>query len=207
MIYGAPGMKSKRLKGVFIGLMILAALFSVVFIRAYNIRFQSGDMTTFLKWYDYIVEHGQLKAFSDSFFDYTPAYLYLISFISLFAWIPKLIGIKLIAFIFEISAAVAAYKIILQQTNKKDLAIFSLFMVLLLPTVFIESGIWGQCDIIYTSFLLWMLFALLKGRNTLALIFFSIAFAFKIQAVFVAPLFVLLLLRKKSSGTLFFFSL
>ena len=69
--------------------------------------------------------------------------------------------------------------------------------VLFAPTVFFNSALWGQCDVIYTAFLLISLYCLLREWPGRALLFFSIAFAFKLQALFLLPLFVVLCAKGK----------
>ena len=58
---------------------------------------------------------------------------------------------------------------------------------LFLPTVVMNSSAWAQCDSIYASLCLGSLHFLIKRRPWLACVMFGLAFAFKLQAVFVAP--------------------
>ena len=61
--------------------------------------------------------------------------------------------------------------------------------VLFTPTVFINSGIWGQCDVIYSTFVILALYKLYHKKYLPAFILLGVGFAFKLQAVFVLPLF------------------
>lgn len=63
--------------------------------------------------------------------------------------------------------------------------------VLFLPQVFLNSGMWGQCDSIYTAFCLLALCALARGRSLPAFLLLGVGFAFKLQAVFFLPVFLL----------------
>ena len=67
--------------------------------------------------------------------------------------------------------------------------------VLFLPSVFLNSGVWGQCDAIYVSALLAFLYYAMRGNSGKAVLAYSISFVFKLQAVFFAPLLLLLLLQ------------
>lgn len=78
------------------------------------------------------------------------------------------------------------------------------FVMLFLPAVFIESSLWGQTDIIYTTFLLWSLYFILKNKPAVAMISFSIGLCFKAQAVFFLPVFLILFLHKKIKYYWFF---
>jgi Gpi18-like mannosyltransferase len=190
--------RHKRSKKLFSGLIIAGWILMALGIRYIFLPIESYDMRTFLEpWYNFIAAHGQIAAFKDAFSDYSPAYLYLLSLSTLFTWIPKITAIKIISTIFDFSAAFAVYKIIkLKKENVKQ-AWVGFIATLYLPTVFIDSGLIGQCDIIFTSFLLWMIYALLRDQNIKALLFFSIAFAFKFQAMFAAPLLLIFFLTKK----------
>lgn len=70
-------------------------------------------------------------------------------------------------------------------------------LTLFLPTVFINSALWGQCDSIYTAFVFISLYCLKKDRISLSFLFLGVAFAFKLQFIFILPLYVLLYFRKR----------
>ena len=154
-------------------------------------------MVEYIRWYDFLVKHGRINAFSENFASYSPASLYLISFVSLFSWIPKILAIKSISYLFELSGAFAVYQILRFETGNKLSASFGAVFFLLLPSNFLESGVWGQCDIVFTSFLIWMAYAVLKNKSWSAMLLFSIAISFKLQAIFTAPLLIILLFKQK----------
>lgn len=68
---------------------------------------------------------------------------------------------------------------------------------LILPGVIINSAVLGQCDSIYTAFVLMFIYYILKNKNKLTLFLFSIALSFKLQAIFVAPVILYLIVTKK----------
>ena len=186
-------------KKLFFALSIILSLI----IRLIFFDFESLDYQVHLsKWYDYIKSNGRFSSLSkSSFSDYNPSYLYFLVLIS-YLPIPKLYAIKLISLIFDFLAAHLVYKIIKLKHPKGWLALLAAFALLFAPTVIINSSLWGQCDIIYTYFILWSLYYFLK-KNTakksnfsllnrkfkvsnafFGLLFFSIALMFKLQAVF-----------------------
>jgi Gpi18-like mannosyltransferase len=63
------------------------------------------------------------------------------------------------------------------------------------PTVVLNSAFWGQADILYAAPLVACLLFLMQRRNSLAMLAFGIALAFKLQAIFLAPLLFGLFLR------------
>jgi Gpi18-like mannosyltransferase len=179
-------------------LLIILGLFFVSYVRFLYFSVESSDAYLFiLPWYDFISQHGLIHAFAYNFYNYNPPYLYLIGLTTLVTWLPKLVAIKLISVVFDFVAAIAAYHLVLYKKKDCQWAWLAFFAVLLSPAVFIESGLWAQCDIIYTAFLLWMLDALLQEKYIRGLVFFSIAFVFKFQAVFLAPIILYLLIKRK----------
>lgn len=176
-----------------IALVLVAIALRVLLFHVYSDdidRIESG-------WYDVFVEKGRDDAFKEIFYNYSPPLLYLIDITTLFSAIPKGIAIRLISVIFDFFAAFAFYKIVSLKFPGGFLKWIGFYSMLMLPTVFIESSMWGQSDIIYTSFLLWTFYFLLREKQLYAIIFFSIAFAFKLQALFFAPIFAILIFRRK----------
>jgi Gpi18-like mannosyltransferase len=71
------------------------------------------------------------------------------------------------------------------------------FAFLFMPVIIAGSAMWGQADIFYIAFLVWMVYYLVKGNNFWATVCFAVAFSFKLQALMVAPLFLVLIARRK----------
>jgi Gpi18-like mannosyltransferase len=69
--------------------------------------------------------------------------------------------------------------------------------VLLLPTVWLNSADWGQCDSMYAAFAALSLGAVVRNRRAAAVVLAAVAFSVKLQTVFFLPLGLVLLLRKR----------
>lgn len=180
----------------------LQALSFILFLVGINARFlllpvESDDMTTFLyRWYDYIVENGAWASFGGEFSNYSPPYIYILSLATyLDKWMPKLITIKAVSILFDFINAYLIYRTIRLQYDHET-ALLGSAVFLCLPTILLNSSAWGQSDGIYTCFVLFCLFLVLRERFLLAVIFFGVALSFKIQAIFIAPFLLLLTLRK-----------
>lgn len=179
-------------------LLTIAVILVAIALRVLLFHVYSDDIDRIESgWYDEFVEKGRDDAFKEIFYNYSPPLLYLIDITTLFRFIPKGIAIRLISVIFDFFAAFAFYKIISLKFPGGLLKWIGFYSLLMLPTVFIESGMWGQSDIIYTSFLLWTFYFLLRDKQLYAVTFFSVAFAFKLQALFFAPIFAILIFRRK----------
>lgn len=188
-------------------LFFIVGIALALFVRWGMRDFKSGDQVDFyMPWYDYIVKHGGILALKDDFSDYTPIYLYFLTIITYInPGLPKLTAIKIIPVIFDFICAFGVYKIIALRYSNPAIAMLAFFAVLLSPTVIMNSAVWGQVDIIYTTWLVFCVYFLLRGRENAAFIAYGLAFATKQQAGFFAPLLFILLLKGKVSPRSFLF--
>lgn len=161
----------------------------------------TGDYNNFLSpWYTKIYEGG-FKALGNSFGDYTPAYYYLLWMLTWFKLEPETLsvchGIKYISIFFDYVLAIGVFFIIYEMTKNKIKASIGYCLVLFGITIFLDSAWWGQCDAIYVSFLIWCIYFMLKNKQSLAMVMFSFSFCFKLQSVFILPVIVVLILKRK----------
>jgi Gpi18-like mannosyltransferase len=61
----------------------------------------------------------------------------------------------------------------------------------------LNGAVWGQCDSIYSAFVVGSIYYIFKKKQFLSVLFLGLALAFKIQAIFILPLFFVLLLHGK----------
>ena len=176
--------------GTVLALLLRYSLFSYV----------SADYKGFLSgWYDFIAAHG-FEAFAHDFSNYNPPYLYLLAIvIYLFPFLPKLIAVKLISVVFDVILGWFVYKLVSLKYPGSIAAVFSYFVVLFAPTVFLNSACWGQADSIYVTGLVASLYWILTNKEWRAMAAFGFAFAVKAQAIFFAPLLLVLLLKRRIS--------
>lgn len=183
---------SKREKIVLVIIPVVALLIRFVFLNG-----KSGDYIGFLEpWVNTIRELGGFKALGHNIGNYNVPYVFLLTLVSYLKCEP-LIPIKIISIIFDFICSVYAFKIVNKLTNKKSLSLICYIIILFLPTVVANGAMWGQCDSIYTSFILISLYYLLDKKYTKSFIFLGISFAFKLQFIFILPLYVLIFFREK----------
>lgn len=164
----------------------------IISLLAYRIRYNGKDMTSvdyfscLDPWFRTIAEGGGFSMISQQVGNYNVLYQLLIC---LLTYIPvfSLYSYKFLSCIFDYLLAFTAGLITYEFCHQKLKAVLAYCGVLLLPSVFINSAYWAQCDSIYCFFLALSLYCLLKERYTLTFVFFSIAFQFKLQAVFFMP--------------------
>lgn len=183
--------------------LVLVVGAGVVVVLAIALRlklrsFVSGDVTGyFALWYDHLKAHG-LAGFGVNFFDNNFPYLFFL-YLSTFVPVTKVVAIKLAPMAFDFVAAFALYRIVATITHDRIRASLVALVFLFLPTVFLNSSLWGQSDVIYVSFILFAIDAVLNDRIKSAWAFFGIALAFKLQAVFFLPALVYVWLKKRGA--------
>ena len=169
-----------------------------IWLRVISLPATNGDVRAFLlRWYTYIARNGGFKALAVPFSNYNVPYLYLMWVATLFKSIPALTAIKLISILADLVSAYLVLQILRRVTHSTMIPWLGFCLVLVAPTVWINSAYWGQCDGIYTAALLASLLALLDERPYLAVFWFGLAFTFKVQTVFFAPLLLVLILKGK----------
>lgn len=160
------------------------------------------------KWMDEIKEVGISNFYTiDS--DYSPLYLFFIGLLSL---IPKgeilqisgytfginwMMALKCCYFAVDVLNAFAIYLIVYRVSGLKSRAAVGYIIIVALPVQFINSAVWGNVDCIYACFLLYSLYFALSKRGWLSFLLFGFALANKLQALFLAPFLVYLLLRRR----------
>ena len=170
-------------------------------------NYVSDDATIFLlRWYDIVKENGGIKSLRQQVGDYTILYQF---FIALFTYLPvePLFNYKILSGIFDVFLVGISGLLVWKITDKDRWKTFMVVAGLYLsPLVVFNSACWGQCDSIYTFFCIIALYMILEERYTLAFCAYGVAFAFKLQAIFMMPFVLLYYVRsKKFSVTKFIY--
>jgi Gpi18-like mannosyltransferase len=177
-------------------IVIAVVLIAAVTARTAFLNFQSGDYRAFLlPWYQFIQQNGGLSALRYNFSDYNAPYLYLLVVLTHIPVSP-LLGVKLISMVFDFLLGYFAYRIVALRHPDSWWPVLAGAAVVLLPTVVVNSSMWGQADAIYSAFGVGGVYFLLRKRPWSACVFFGLALGFKLQIVFLFPLLLLLVLRK-----------
>lgn len=166
-------------------------------LRLHNwLPFVSGDLHDYvLPWYQHILTFGRWHSAEASFANYSPSYIYLLCIASfLNGLLSPVAVIKLVDLPFLFLAAIAGWSICRDLGSTHRRAALGAGLIVFLPELCENCWRWGQCDVIYTSLLVTMAALLLKGRAYAGFVMLGLAFAFKLQAVFVCPVIVALLL-------------
>ncbi len=179
---------------------IAAALAGIVLAAALRytfLDFKSVDYFSSLKpWYGAISSRG-FSAFATAFSNYNPPYLYLLYLVvRLFPNAPAVMAVKLPAMLADFVCASLVFFIVRSEYGERRVpALVAGMAVLFAPTVVLNSSFWGQADSLFTAGILAWTFLMMRGRPVWAMVCFGIALAFKLQAVFLAPVVVALALK------------
>jgi Gpi18-like mannosyltransferase len=87
------------------------------------------------------------------------------------------------------------YRIVRLRHPDGLLPLIAFGTILFAPTVVTNSAYWGQTDMIWTAALVGAVYFVLVDRKLLAMVLVGFAFAFKLQALFIEPILLLLALR------------
>jgi Gpi18-like mannosyltransferase len=175
------------------------ALLSAIALAAIAIRVVSAphitpDYTGFLlPWMSYIDSHGGFLALGDTFANYNVPYLYLLV-IGDYLPLKPLYAIKVISCVGDIVLAYAVYRVVALRYAQRWVPMTAAVVVLLLPTVWMNSALWGQADSLYTLFAVGGVYQAMRRKPWLASFLLGCSLAFKLQAIFILPLLLVLAL-------------
>jgi Gpi18-like mannosyltransferase len=167
----------------------LLGLVASLLVRYAVSGYASQDFTEYTQRWYWILRQEGFPAFSRGFSDYTPPYLYcLYAIATLVPSLGDLAATKAPGSLADFVCAWLACRVTSGfYPDTRWLGIGAFFAVLLAPTVVLNSAAWGQSDSIYTAALLGTVHLLLRNQPARAVLAFGVAFAVKLQSVFLLP--------------------
>lgn len=143
-----------------------------------------------LPWYNDIRDNGGFRALGQQVGTYNILYQTVIAILT---YIPAdpVYAYKFSSAIFDYLLAVTVGMLVYRYSDgdRKWKGIFAYAAVVLSPLVILNSAAWAQCDSVYAYFAMLALVMLCKEKYVPACIFLGVSLAFKLQAVFILPLF------------------
>ena len=184
---------------------VSAALVAAAFVlRGLCFSHVTLDYVNFLsQWVEYFRANGGFAALGEPIGNYNVPYMYFLAAFS-YLEINDLYLIKLLSVFFDIVLAWAAMSLTGLYTASRAKRLTAFFGVLFLPTVVLNGAYWGQCDSIYAAFALLGIYFALSERPAAGMACIAVSFAFKLQAVFIMPIFVVLLITGRVNIRHFF---
>lgn len=186
-------------KNIVLMILILSTVAAVT-VRWTGLSHVSEDYTLFLSpWFERLKSGGGLAGLSQPVGDYYIPYLFLLSLMTYLPFSP-LIMIKVTSIFFEFICAAAAMRLAGDIVGQKWslTAVMVYIAVILSPLTILNGAFWGQCDYIYLAFILMSLHYVYKNKFNAAFILLGFAFAFKLQTLFIVPLYLLIYLLNRN---------
>ena len=177
---------------------VVAALLLAAFVpRLLALRYETLDYQNFLAhWVDFYRQNGGFRALGRPVGNYNIPYLYFLALFS-YSKIKDLYLIKLLSIFFDVLLAWGGMRLVSRLTDSPLRRLGVFFSLLFLPTVFLNGAFWGQCDSIFVALAVLALADALDDKPVRAMVMLALSFGFKLQAVFVMPVFALLLFTGK----------
>lgn len=177
-------------KHLFITLFIFITVISML-LRFQGMNYKSDDFLRYLNsWWIAISQQG-IEGLAHQVGNYNIPYQIIIFILTRFN-LDAVIAYKIISLVFDYVLAFSAALLVAQFRDEKFFGFSSVVtysMVLCSLTVIFNSAFWGQCDGIYTAFILFAIYFINKEKHIPAFIMLGLAFAFKLQMIFIVPLF------------------
>ena len=172
---------------------------ALLIIRVALFDFDWGDYSYFLQpWIMQYRDMTFVEGLATRVGNYNQPYMYILNIIARVNF-SDLYLIKSVSVIFDFLLAFFVMKIVSLRTESMNLRIMAFMLTLAIPTVVLNSSMWGQCDAIYSAFAIGAVYFGIKGQSKLAYVFLGLAFSFKLQAVFIMPLFPIFIFTRKIS--------
>ncbi len=187
---------------VFIGATLIGLI-----IRFYGMEFRSDDFNSFLNGWWKVIEDGGINSLSKQVGNYNIPYQIIIFLLTLLPF-EALTAYKLLSIVFDIALAFSAALLVSEALKKK---LFSFLPALTYTLVFcsliviFNSSFWAQCDSIYVTFILLAIYSTLKDKHIRAFVFLGLSLAFKLQMVFILPVYLYYYLSSKKISVFHFF--
>ena len=188
--------------GLYEGKALRAVICSVLIAAAFAMRlcvlsYETPDYKDFLTvWVSFFRDNGGFKALGTSVGNYNIPYLYFLALFS-YSEIRDLYLIKLLSIFFDIVLAGSCSALLGKCGASRLSRSICYVAVLLLPTVFLNGALWGQCDSIYVALAFLGVYLSMDDRPVLSMICIAVSFGFKLQAVFIMPVYAVLWAQKK----------
>ena len=165
-------------------LLLCAVCAAGMLMRVSFIERSSGDYDIYLaNWLDKLAAGSFAEGMSRNIGEYNVLYQYILFIITRLP-VPALYAVKAASFIGDALLAGAAAK--LAGGKARGAAAFG--VVLLLPSIALNGGMFAQCDSLYASCALWGLALALDRKPARSAACFALSLAFKLQAVFLLPI-------------------
>lgn len=181
-----PLILDRQLDAVSLSAAALGAA-ALIYVRICLFYFTSGDYNDFLAgWVESMRPLTFSQTVQSEIGNYNAPYEYLLFLISR-TGLNSLYAIKTASCLFDVLGAAYMMKLCGHYISSVPARVVAYLATLALPTVWLNSAYWAQCDMLYAALCLGMLYHLLKKQSGAAVALWALALCIKLQAVFALP--------------------
>ncbi len=184
---------------------LMMSLFVVagIAIRSQLFFWENADVRIgFAAWARELGDFSGMARFYE-FSDYAPGFLYFLAFVAKHQ-LPVGLAVKSLMTLVDLLIAAGIALCAREFTGTQSrLPVAAFGAAFLAPSLIVNSAMWGQIDAIYTVFIVFAVYELLRNRTTLAILYWGTALAFKLQSVFVFVPFLALFLTRRITAIKF----
>ncbi|MDY6407684.1 MAG: hypothetical protein SPL08_03155 [Pseudomonadota bacterium] len=175
-------------------LILLVTLFSRVFL----FPLRSGDYNNFLyHWIRQMQFMGWPWQIAVPITNYNLLYTYILAVI-LHVPFSDLFLIKSVSVIFDVILGIVVLFILKKSLKLKEInCLLGFTLSMIIPSLFLNSAAWGQCDSMYTACLLIGIYLILKEKPKTGCLLLGLSISLKLQAAFVFPILLFLIAYKQ----------
>lgn len=176
-----------------------------LYVRYINIPFESPDFSKqFSVWFYKMGKYGDgFYSLKERIGDYNVIFQFLVCLMTYLPFEP-IFSYKTMSIIFDILLTIQVGKLMYCLTKDKYKAYLIACLIYMSPIVIMNSGVWGQCDSMFTFFLVLTIRMMIEKKYVKAFIYYGLAFSLKLQAIFMLPYMVMIYLVKREFGIINF---
>jgi Predicted integral membrane protein len=177
----------------------IAATAAAFLLRYLFLSYETLDYQEWIKvWIQSLQATGAWKGLGQEIWscNYNVPYLYFLAIFSKLS-LYNLYSVKLLSILFDVLLAWFTMRLVGVFTQSPARRLTAFLGVLWLPTVILNGSVWGQCDSIYGAFAVLSLYLALSDRPGWSVAAIAVSLSFKLQAIFLMPVFLLFVFAKK----------
>lgn len=172
-------------------LIFIAASAAGILLRVAGMEFRSDDFNSFLSGWWNVISAQEIDGLATQVGNYNIPYQIII-FLMTRVTADALGAYKMLSIVFDFALAFGCMLLVAEFTKKKltdFVPMLTYAAVLCSLTVVFNSAFWAQCDSIYVTFIVFAVYFTMKDKPIAAFVLLGVSLAFKLQMVFILPLF------------------
>ena len=188
-------------------IIFVIATLAGMLIRMAGMDFRSDDYNSFLSGWWNVIADQDFSGLSQQVGNYNIPYQVIIFFLTRITG-EALHAYKIVSIVFDFALAGGVGLLVANHRRESFFSFvpaLSYAVTLCTLTVVLNSSFWGQCDSMYVSLIIFAIFCTMKDKHIPAFVLLGAALAFKLQMVFILPLYIYYYVSSKKISILHFF--